>query len=158
MIFRIVILCISFSIFPISGWAFEIDGFTNNMSKKEVENNLVNWNFDKIDHKGDSILAYDKPDKTSARLYVFSFENNKLVSVQKDFRPNIKGLIMLFDKFSKVYGSPSSYDSGSDLSTAGESKFIAFIWSTKSDTIEMTYTVFESNDQLSVRYRMRNLR
>ncbi len=155
---RFVLASIILCVFTHVGYAFDVDGFSAGMSKSKAESIIKTWNFDTVDNKLDTLCGYDNPNKSNARLYCVSFISNKLVSVQKAFKPNIKNFIMLYDKFKNIYGEPIMSDSGSNILSIGETKYITFIWQDRVEKVELNYTIFESNDTLHVIYRVTTVR
>jgi len=150
----IVLITSLLLISSVNVWAFDVDGFRSGMNNKDVENILTKWNFDKIVNRGDSIQAYDNQDKLTQRNFSFAFSNGKLTTYQKDFKPNMNNLIMLFDKLSRDYGKLTDSKSGVDLTIVGEVRYISFYWVNIKDSIELRYNMFEKNDQLSVVYEI----
>lgn len=146
-----------FFIYSPSVKSFEVDQFKSGMTQKEVKEILSTQNFDKIQDKGKCIFAFDLPQKNTNRRYSFCFyQDGKLNLLEKDFPPSMKNFIALFDKFTSFYGKPFDYLSritieNHDLS---ESREIAFMWRTQTDTIELKYIVFSTNDQLKVMYKV----
>lgn len=134
--------------------SFEVDGFKNGMTKKEVIEILGKSNFDRIEDKEGTITAYDIPTKGTYRYYNFSFGNAKLVFLNKNFPPSMKNFIFLFDNFTTLYGKPVDSYTKISLETYGETRRISFMWKTQSETIDLDYSVFPNNDQLSISYTL----
>jgi hypothetical protein len=136
---------------------FEVDGFKSGMSQETVMDILSKRNFYKVVQKPGFIQADDDPSKSyeSYRSYAFNFTNNKLVSVQKEFPPSMKHLIIIFDQFCSHFGKPIDSHSERSLQSFGEEYSIGFFWTRGSDLIELHYIVFPKNDQLYVIHRLR---
>jgi len=60
------------------------------------------------------------------------------------------------DKFKNIYGEPIMSDSGSNILSIGETKYITFVWQDRVEKVELNYTIYESNDTLHVIYRENN--
>jgi len=136
--------------------AFEVDGFKSGMTIKEVKELLNGWNFDRIqeevDKFGSHLKAYDIPTKNTYRHYNFQFGNDKLILLQKELFPSMKNFISFFDKLTALYGKPVDSNTRIEVRADGERREIGFIWHAKSETINLSYTVFPNNDYFSITY------
>ncbi len=135
-------------------YAFDVDGLKDGMTRDEILQALSIWNFDRIDDRGTYLSAYDIPDKKTYRHYNLSFVNNKLVLVQKDYKPSMKNYIALFQELAEKYGEKVICHASSRMSTEGDVKEIECWWWNRNEEISLRYTIFENNDQLSVVYRI----
>lgn len=134
-------------------YGFEVDGFKDGMKREIVLEKVKSWNFDKIaDNDADSVSVYDLPEKNTFRHYNFSLKDNKLISVQKNYKPSMANYILLFKELVAKYGEKVSCNAESGLSTYGEEKSIRCIWLKDGEQVHISYNLFPSNDQLYVFY------
>ena len=134
-------------------YGFDIDGFKDGMKKEIVLEKIKSWNFDRItEDETNYISAYDLPEKNTIRHYNFSLKDNKLVSVQKDYKPSMTNYILLFKELVAKNGEKVSCYPESRLSTNGEEKSIRCIWIKDGEQAHISYNIFPANDQLSVFY------
>jgi len=147
-----LLILIFFGIFYSNVYSFDVDGFKNGMSQKELRENLNDWKFDKIEERDNFIRAWDIPDSGAKRWYVFTFCNTKLNSVQKDIKPSMKNFILLFQKLTSIHGKPIDSHVEMSIDSIGETNSISFHWANGKDLITLSYHVFPNNDQLAVRY------
>ena len=69
----------------------------------------------------------------------------------------MKNFIQVFDKLSKRFGnSVTAYSKIDLLASWGESREFTLSWKTRLLEVEITYQVFETNDNLTIRYFLEN--
>jgi len=149
-----VMLAVLFFLLPSIAHSFDTDGFKDGMSKEEIKKIVATWNFDTIQDENDSIIAFDKPDNGAHRFYQFFFCNNKLNYLQKGFEPSMKSYILLFKKLSSDYGTKIRGHSDIYITSNGENRFISLTWELPLESITLTYNIFPTNDDLTIRYQV----
>ncbi|MCI0558490.1 MAG: hypothetical protein MN733_08345 [Nitrososphaera sp.] len=138
--------------------AFDVDGFQDGMSKLDVKDMLTKLNFNGIiDYTNDTLMARDLPPKGTGRSYTFNFCKDRLVSIQKDYPPSMEHFILLADNLKRDFGEVVSiYPQSNQLQSFGKTHSISLYWRDKRRLVELRYSVFPSNELLSITHDVQN--
>ena len=135
-----------------------LDGFNSSMTFNEVMTNIQYRGLKINTPTGvDSIYATTHSIHGILLVYEFHFCNNELVSFRKDFEPSMQNFINVFDDLASKYGNMIiGYSNINFTSSVGERREIALKWILQNLEIELSYTIYEINDALTVRFYKKN--
>ena len=137
--------------------AFEIDGFIRGMSMQEAQENVKSFSYDKVEVKEGRIFARDYRNKGSYRSINLIFCNGKLVQITKDLKPRFDYFTRLVDEKRKEFGKPvDAWSRPTDVTSNIEFDSITFLWKVDDTIIDVSYTEFSTNNQLSITYETYN--
>ena len=136
-------------LFSFSAVSFEVDEFQSGMGKDKVKELLNNWKFDRIqEFSGNTVVAYDLPEKESYRQFTFAFCNEKLVGFEQAIKPEIKNFILMSSNYNKRYGQPVKIDASNNVISIGEKNQLAIYWRNAGDLIGLKIILLPPNDQI----------
>ena len=152
--FLTLILLLQFSVFAA---AFEVDEFRSGMKKDKIRELLGNWKFDRVqEFSGNTLVAYDFPEKGSFRQFTFIFCNDKLVSLEQEIKPNLKNFILMSSNYNKLYGQPMKVEATNNVISIGEQNQLALYWRKGGDLIGLKIVLLPPNDQIISMYEAPN--
>jgi hypothetical protein len=137
--------------------AFEIDGFKSGMSVQEAKKMLENYSFERMEVKDDFILASNVSGQGSNRLIALGFCEEKLIQFQKHLNPRFDYFTRLVEEKRKEFGKPiDAFSRPTDFTTNIKSDSIEFIWKRENLFVSVSYTEFDTNNQLDLKYEIYN--
>lgn len=140
-----------------TGHAFEIDQFKSGMSRAQIKDMLVNWNFDTVEDAGpDVTLAFDGVKKETNRLFKFYFCNDKLATFEQSLKGSVKNLIVVTQNYLRQYGQPIKIDAGTNVLSNGEKNSMAIYWRFRNEYVGLRYVNLPNGEDLSVSYEVNN--
>ncbi|MEO6022143.1 MAG: hypothetical protein ABIP64_03330 [Burkholderiales bacterium] len=137
--------------------AFEIDQFKSGMTRAQVKEFLVDWNFDQLDEVGsDVILAFDGPKKETNRLFKFYFCSDKLVTFEQSLKGSVRNFVTVTQNYVRQYGQPIKIDAGTNVVSNGEKSSMVIYWRLRNDFVGLRYVNLPNGEDLSVSYEVNN--
>ena len=137
--------------------AWEVGEFRNGMTRAEVEQALKTWNFDKALPVGsDGLFVYDLPSSPGGRRFLFSFCNDKLVSVDQEVEPAFRHFVTIASNYSNLYGNPFKVIPYTSVIAIGEKNLLAIFWRKGPDFIGVKYALYPTSEQLSMTWQVNN--
>ncbi len=153
---KYVLLAVLF-LASLSAPAFEIDAFRSGMNKAEVKKLLADWKFDQVqEFSGDTMIAYDFPEKTTGRQFTFSFCNDRLVSFEQEMKPSVKNFIVISSNYNRTYGQPLKVEAASNVTSLGEKNQLALYWRKGTELVGLKYVLLPPHEQLLAVYETPN--
>lgn len=144
-------------LFGTTARAFEIDTFRSGMSRAEVKRLLADWKFDQIrEFSGDTLIAYDYPEKDTSRQFTFSFCNDRLAAFEQEMKPSMKNFIVISGNYNRTYGQPIQVDATSNVTSLGEKNQLALYWRKGAELLGVKYVLLPPHDQLLAVYETPN--
>lgn len=150
---KLGVILIGLAIFGYSeGISFEVYGIKSGMTKKQVKKLIEeSWKGHNIEDANEYIRISSASEPSIGGI-VFNLCNDKFCYFQKSFDPSMKNFIFLFNQSTGLYGKPFNSDSEIQLDSKGERREISFYWRLRSDTVQVRYIIFPTNDQLDLIY------
>lgn len=137
--------------------AFQIDSFRSGMSVAEVRRLLADWKFDRVQtFSGNTLIAYDVPQKNTHRQFTFSFCHGRLVAFEQEMPPSAKHLIVISGNYNRAYGQPVKVLAGNNVTSLGEKSQLALYWRQGSDLVGVKYVLLPPREQLLTVYETPN--
>lgn len=137
--------------------AFEIDQFKSGMTRAQVKESLVDWNFDQLDEVGpDAILAFDGPKKETNRLFKFYFCSDKLVAFEQSLKGSVRNLVTVTQNYVRQYGQPIKLDASTNVISNGEKSSMVIYWRLRNDFVGLRYVNLPNGEDLAVSYEVNN--
>lgn len=135
--------------------AFEADGFRSGMPISEAKRLLENNVHRTIKVSAENIQAWDE--NKSSSFINLGFCKGKLVLYEKHLEPRFDYFVRLMEKKRQQLGPPvDAWGVPTDLTATFESNTIKVLWKYGNSLEMLSYTKFESNDQLSLIYETKN--
>jgi hypothetical protein len=137
--------------------AFEIDQFKSGMSRVQIKEQLVDWNFDTVEEAGpDVILAFDGVKKETNRLFKFYFCNDKLATFEQSLKGSVKNFIVVTQNYVRQYGQPIKVDAGTNVLSNGEKSSMSIYWRFRNEYVGLRYINLPNGEDLSISYEVNN--
>jgi hypothetical protein len=155
---RCLVFIFAFIVFLInSSHAFELGGLQNDMSIEEARKVLEGYSYDKIELKGDTLIAFRKSGSSYPFDITATFCKGKLVQAQKHLNPRFNDFVRLVQQKTKELGKPLyAWTEPTDIESGVESNSVIFLWKNGPTFIKVTYIEFASNNQLDITYEIKN--
>ena len=137
--------------------AFEVDTFKSGQTKEQVKEALKSYTFDKEqDFSGQTIIAYDQPEKGTNRQFTFDFCNDKLVGFQQEMAPSSRNMMIIINSYLTKYGQPFKVNAGSNVTNIGDKNELGLFWRKGADIVGVKYVVTQPIEQLLLQYDVSN--
>jgi hypothetical protein len=137
--------------------SFELDGLKSGMAYEEVKAVLESQSYEHIQYKGNNIIATDTKPQPHGRLISLNFCKSLLVSMQKHLIPRFEIFVSLVYEKRRELGRPlDAWTRPPDFTSSVESNSISFIWRAANDFTSITFTQFQSNNQLDITLDVQN--
>jgi hypothetical protein len=137
--------------------AFEVDAFKSGMSMEQVREALKTYAFDRVqEFSGQTLIAYDQPEKGSNRQFVFDFCNGKLSGLQQDMAPSLRNVTIVLNSYIAKHGQPFKVNALSSVTSIGDKNELAFYWRKGLDIMGVKYSETSPVEQLLLQYDIPN--
>jgi hypothetical protein len=136
--------------------SFEIDNLKSGMTFQEAKQTLEKYSYH-IKEREDFIEAWQN--KNREDTIFLNFCKGQLIQVQKHLTPKFEHFTQLVDKKRQELGRPvDAYSRPTNI----ESNFkkvqdsVTFLWKSENNFVQVEYTQFTQNNQLSITYSIYN--
>lgn len=134
---------------------FSDDGFYNGTSKGNAYNIIRSMCLQNLEIKENTIIGNRNYDGTWL-FYEFHFCQNKLIFYRKSLIPSVKNLIFIINDLSLKYGKDFKTYTNISMEVFGEERSLIFLWEKTVYRVEISYSVYPTNESLAVRYSVPN--
>jgi hypothetical protein len=155
MAMRLCLIVLGF-ILCTSARAFDVAEFKSGMSREQVREHLTGWRFDRVQNSGDTLLAYDLPERNSFRQFRFQFCNDKLVGLEQSMKASVRNFIVISNNYITTYGQPIRVSTGVNVVASGEKNAMVLHWRRGNETVAVRYQQLGDSEQLALIYEMPN--
>ena len=135
--------------------AFDVEGYKTGMTKSAVMSTSgAIYKIAPLEGTVDTLMATSVSDPS--RYLTLNFCQDRLVSIQQGFSPNMKQASLLVGDLSKKYGDPFSVKAGTRPDPSGEIYEMGFWWRMGNEFASIYFLGSTIGDSLSVSHQATN--